>query len=282
MKPAPFRWHGPRTLADAVGVLDAVGSGGKVLAGGQSLVPVLAMRLAEPTDLVDINRVEGLDGITADGSGVTIGALVRHTALLEHRAANAVQPLIGQALSNVAHPTIRNRGTTVGSLAHADPAGEMPMVLALTGGSVTVRSVRGERTVQAADFFAGALESTLEAGEIAVSAHFPAFPEGSRTAFAEISRRHGDYALCGVGAVVQVQDGVVRSVRCGYLSVADTPLVLDLTRAWADGTAAQVARDSVDPAGDLHASADYRRHLAGVLTERVVRSALGRSERSAA
>jgi CO/xanthine dehydrogenase FAD-binding subunit len=277
MKPAPFRWHGPRTVAEAVEALAGAGAGGKVLAGGQSLLPLLAMRLAEPTDLVDLNKVAGLDTVTVDGRGVTIGALVRHRALERHAGAFGVQPLLRQALLNVAHPTIRNRGTTVGSLAHADPSGEMTMVLALTGGEVTARSVRGTRTIAATDFFVSALESALEPDEIAVSATFPALPAGARTAFLEIARRHGDYALCGVGAVVESDGGVVRSVRCGYLSVSDTPLVLDVTQAWADGTAAEFAAGAVDPAADLHASADYRRHLAGVLTERAIRAALAQS-----
>lgn len=274
MKPAPFRWHGPRSVDEAVAILAQVGTEGKVLAGGQSLVPVLAMRLAEPAHLVDINRVDGLDSITVDETGVRIGALVRHAQLERHDGAAAVQPLIRQGLLNVAHPTIRNRGTTVGSLAHADPSGEMTSVLALTGGSVTARSARGERTIDAGEFFLGPLESCLEADELAVSAFFPALPADSGTAFVEIARRHGDYAMCGVGSVVTLTDGEVTAVRCSYLSVSDTPLVVDLTQAYLSGDLAAAARDSVDPTGDIHASADYRRHLAGVMTVRSVGRAL--------
>lgn len=277
MKPAPFAWHGPRSVAEAVATLAEVGHDGKVLAGGQSLVPVLAMRLAEPAHLVDINAIAELDRIEVTEAGVTVGALARHAAVQRHAAANAAQPLLGQALQLVAHPTIRNRGTTVGSLAHADPSGEMTAVLALTGGSVTALSVRGERTIAAADFFVGPLESALAPDELAVSAFFPAAPAGSGTAFVEMARRHGDYALAGVGAVVTPGPGGGSPVvRCAFLSLSETPLVADLSAAWAAGPdeAAAAAREAVDPGDDIHATAAYRRRLAGVLTVRAIRQAL--------
>lgn len=286
MKPAPFVWYSPRTVAEAVATLaaaDTDGTGVKVLAGGQSLIPVLAMRLAEPGHLVDINGVAGLDRIEVTDDGVRIGALVRHAELLAHAEASRVQPLIGQGLENVAHATIRNRGTTVGSLAHADPSGEMTTVLALTGGSVTAVSVRGEREIPAAEFFVGPLESCLEHDELAVSAFFPAAPAGSGSAFVEMARRHGDYALAGVGAVVVPgANGAASSVRCGFLSVSEVPLVVDLTEAWAAFTGgderavAEAVRAAIDPQDDIHATAEYRHHIAGVLTERAIRQALSR------
>jgi carbon-monoxide dehydrogenase medium subunit len=285
MKPAPFAWHGPRSVAEAVATLAEVGHDGKVLAGGQSLVPVLAMRLAEPAHLVDINGIGELGRIEVTANGVTVGALARHAAVQRHPAANRAQPLLGQALQLVAHPTIRNRGTTVGSLAHADPSGEMTAVLALTGGSVTAQSVRGSRVIPADEFFVGPLESSLAPDELAVSAFFPAAAPGSGTAFVEMARRHGDYALAGVGAVVvPARDGGPATVRCGYLSLAETPLVLDLSAAWAAGpdAAAAAAREAVDPGDDIHASADYRRHLAGVLTVRAIRQALDAAATEAA
>jgi carbon-monoxide dehydrogenase medium subunit len=196
-----------------------------------------------------------------------------------------VQPLLRQALGLVAHPVIRNRGTTVGSIAHADPSGEMTAVLALTGGSVQVASEAAERDVDAAEFFAGPLESSLVPGELAVSATFPAFAPGSGTAFVEVARRHGDYAVCGLAAVVTVADGVVSAARAAYVSVAPTPLVLDLTEAvagtepgaadWA--AAGDLAWQQADPEPDIHASADYRRHLVRVLTARALRDAAGRA-----
>lgn len=278
MKPAPFTWHAPTSVAEAVATLAEVGHDGKVLAGGQSLVPVLAMRLAEPAHLVDINQITGLDAIEVTSAGVRIGALVRHAELLRHEAANQAIPMLSQALNYVAHATIRNRGTTVGSLAHADPSGEMTAVLALTGGTVTAASVRGEREIAAADFFVGPLESCLEPDELAVSAFFPAFPAGSATSFVEMARRHGDYALSGVATVVTPgagPDGGL-AVRCGYLAVAEVPLVVDLSEAWEIGEQAtmEVARGAIDPADDIHATAEYRRHITGVLTVRAIKAAL--------
>ena len=278
MKPAPFRWHGPRSVAQAVAALADVGGDGKVLAGGQSLVPVLAMRLAEPANLVDINGVGELDFVTAAPTGVTVGALARHSRVQRDAAARTVQPLLAQGLALVAHPTIRNRGTTVGSLAHADPSGEMTAVLALTGGTVTAVSVRGRRVIPAADFFVGVLESALLPDELAVEAFFPALPAGAGSAFVEIARRHGDYALCGVGAIVRLApDGEVLSLRCAYLSVSEVPVVLDLTESWSIGRAAADAMAALDPPSDLHATADYRRHLAGVLTVRAAEAAISRA-----
>ncbi|WP_029136832.1 FAD binding domain-containing protein [Nakamurella lactea] len=283
MKPAPFTWHGPRTVDEAVAVLAEVGHEGKVLAGGQSLIPVLAMRLAEPAHLVDINAVAGLDRIVVDATGVTIGALVRHASLERDDAAAAAQPLLRQALRLVAHPTIRNRGTTVGSLAHADPSGEMTSVLTLLGGTITARSARGERTIPATEFFVGPLESALAADELAVSAHFPAASAGTGSAFVEVARRHGDYALCGVGAVATVDPaGAVTGLRCGYLSVSETPLTVDLTDAWNSGddaaaATAAAARAAVDPLPDIHATAEYRRQLAGVLTVRAAEQAVAQA-----
>jgi CO/xanthine dehydrogenase FAD-binding subunit len=283
MKPAPFRWHGPTSVPEALALLAEHGAGGKVLAGGQSLVPVLAMRLAEPADLVDINGISDLDYVAADSAGVRIGALARHSRVQRDPAARRVQPLLSQGLVLVAHPTIRNRGTTVGSLAHADPSGEMTAVLALTGGTVTAASVRGRRVIPAADFFLGVLESALEPDELAVEAFFPALPPGAGSAFVEIARRHGDYALCGVGAIAALApDGEVVSLRCAYLSVSDVPVVLDLTESWSIGRAAADAMAALDPPSDLHARADYRRHLAGVLTVRAAEAAIAQAQPVAA
>ncbi len=271
MKPAPFQWHGPDSVEAALALLAEFGSDAKVLAGGQSLVPLLAMRLTQPAHVVDINRLADLDTIRADGSGVTIGALARHSRVEHDVAAGGVQPLLRQALRHVAHPTIRNRGTCVGSLVHADPAGELTAVLAVTDGTITARSAAGTRTVAARDFFLAPLTSALRPDELAVGAHVPARPAHSGSAFLEIARRNGDYALCGVAAIAETDGaGRLTRLRCGYVSVADVPLVLDLTDAWhADPReAAAAAHDAVDPVTDLHATADYRRHLAGVLTIR--------------
>jgi carbon-monoxide dehydrogenase medium subunit len=281
VKPAPFRYADPRSLGEALEVL-ATEEGAKVLAGGQSLLPLLSMRLAAPAVLVDINRVPGLDAVEATADGVRVGALVRHASLLSDAAAAGVQPLLARATANVAHPAIRNRGTTVGSIAHADPSGEMTAVLALTGGSVTVATPSGTRDVAWQDLFVGPLETSLTGPAIVTSAFFPALPDRSGTAFAEVARRKGDYAVCGAGVVVELDASRrVTAARAAYISVGLVPEVHDLTEAvagapvekadWA--AAGALARTLVDPDGDLHASADYRRLLVGVLTERTLASA---------
>ena len=266
MKPAPFSYRRPGTLQDALEAL-AGEPGAKVLAGGQSLVPLLSMRLAAPTMLVDINGLPDLDAVEAGPDGVRIGALARHSDVLADASVRETQPLLGLALAHVAHPTIRNRGTSVGSLVHADAAAELPVVLKLLGGSVEVASPDGTRTIPADDLFAGPLESTLAHDEIAVSAHFPALSPGAGVAFEEIARRHGDYALCGVAALVQGED-----VRVGYLSVNDVPTVVDLTGV-GESELGDAALEHLEPADDIHASADYRAQLVRVLTQRVVRAA---------
>ncbi|MGI9155109.1 MAG: FAD binding domain-containing protein [Marmoricola sp.] len=292
MKPSPFAFARPGTLDEAVGTLaEAVkkGTDAKVLAGGQSLVPLLSMRLAAPAMLVDINAVPGLDQVTCDPSGVRVGALARHAAVLRDAEARRVQPLLAMALANVAHPTIRNRGTTVGSLVHADSAAEMPAVLALLGGSVDVLSVRGRRTIEAADLFAGPMESTLAHDEIAVEAFFPALAPGDGVGFVEIARRHGDYAMCGVAATVTLADGVVTSARASYLSVSEVPTVVDLTSAVGAAVdeeslarAGEAALGELDPQADIHATAAYRAQLVRVLTARVLRAALDDAKERAA
>lgn len=285
MKPSPFAWSAPDSVAEALAVLADVGGDGKVLAGGQSLLPILNMRLAAPAHLVDINQVAELSFVRAADRAVVVGALARHAAVERDGPAYAVAPLLRQALRLVAHPVIRNRGTTVGSIAHADPSGEMTAVLALTGGSVQVASAAGDRDVAAADFFAGPLESCLQPDELAVSVTFPAFGPGSGTTFVEVARRHGDYAVCGLAAVVTLTDGVITAARAAYVSVAPTPLVLDLTEALAGAepgaadwaAAGGLAAGQCDPEPDIHASADYRRHLVRVLTARALVEAAGRA-----
>jgi carbon-monoxide dehydrogenase medium subunit len=279
VKPAPFAFVRPQGLQQALEAL-AADPGAKVLAGGQSLVPLLSMRLASPSTLVDINALPDLDHVHADDDGVHVGALARHTDVLASPDVRRVQPLVSLALEHVAHATIRNRGTTVGSIVHADAAAEMPMVLSLLGGSVDVASVSGTRTIPAADFFAGPMESTLHHDEIALGATFPALRPGEGVAFEELARRHGDYALVGVGAVVAVDGDAVASARVGYLSVSDVPAVVDVTRCVAAALddealveAGTVALEHLDPADDLHASAAYRAQLVRVLTARVLRAA---------
>jgi aerobic carbon-monoxide dehydrogenase medium subunit len=286
VKPSPFGYAAPASTDEALELLAQVGHDAKVLAGGQSLLPILNMRLAAPGYLVDINRIGELSFVRVEDGGVRVGALARHADVERSATAFDALPLLRQALQLVAHPVIRNRGTTVGSLAHADPSGEMTAVLALTGGSVELARQGSSRVVSAADFFLGPLESACAAGELAVSAFFRALPAGTGSAFVEVARRHGDYAVCGVAAAVSLDaEGAVTSARAAYISVAPTPLVLDLTSAVAGASVAdadwsaagELAQSQTEPEADIHATADYRQQLVRVLTGRALAEAARRA-----
>jgi aerobic carbon-monoxide dehydrogenase medium subunit len=284
MKPPVFEYHRPGTVAEALAMLAEVGHDGKVLAGGQSLVPLLNMRLAAPRHLVDINWLAELDQVACGPDAVRVGALARHARVEHNRDATEAVPLLGQAIADIAHSTVRNRGTVVGSLVHADPAAELPAVLVLLGGTMELARAGdgGRREVAAADFFLGPLESALGPGELATAASFPRPPATAGSAWVELARRHGDYAVCGVGALVELDQGLrVASARAALISVGPVPVPVDLTDAlggqagdaadWA--AAGRLAAAAVDPEDDIHASAAYRRHLAGVLTARAARAA---------
>jgi len=281
VKPSPFSYHRPADVAEALATLAGLPDA-KVLAGGQSLLPILSMRLAAPAHLVDINRLTELATVTTTPAGVLVGALARHARTERDEDAFAVQPLLRQGSRLVAHPTIRNRGTTVGSLVHADPSGELPAVLALTGGHVTLASATGRRDVAAADFFVAPLESALAPGELAVHAFFPALLPRTGTAFVEVARRQGDYAVCAVAAMVTHHpDGSVAQARAAYVSCAPTPVVVDLT-GLADEDAGEAALAALEPEADLHASVAYRSQLVRVLTARALTEAREASEWRAA
>lgn len=281
MKPAPFAFRRPATLDEALTAYAAEPES-KILAGGQSLIPLLSMRLLTVSELIDINGIAELSHIHTDAEGVRFGATVRHAELHAHAEAQRIQPLLHKALGYVAHPTIRNRGTTLGSIVHADASAEMPVVLTLLGGSVTAASAGSTRTIPADELFVGPMQSALEHGEIATEAFVPALPPNTGIGYDEVARRHGDYALCGVAAVVTAdQSGAVTSVRAGYLSVCEVPTVIDLSDAFTGGeltdaalaAAGELALASLEPETDIHASADYRAQLARTLTARVIRQA---------
>lgn len=281
MKPSPLRYHRPGSLDEAVGLLARLDGGGKVLAGGQSLVPMLSMRLAAPAHIVDISALPGLDRVEVTDTEVRFGALVRHTDLLAHAGVRGAQPLVAQALSHVAHPTIRNRGTTVGSIVHADPSAEMPAVLALLGGTLRVASVRGEREISAAELFVGPLETSMAGDEVAVAVHLPVRAQGEGTAVVEVARRHGDYAVVGVVVQVRVEAGAVVSARAVYVSAGELGEVHDLVDPVRGATAEEAPWErcgdlaasvvAVDP--DIHATAAYRSELVRGLTVRALRAA---------
>jgi carbon-monoxide dehydrogenase medium subunit len=291
MKPAAFEYHRPGDVAGALAVLAEVGHDGKVLAGGQSLLPVLNMRLAAPAHLVDVNRLAELAYVRTGADAVRVGALARHADAEHDRDAARAVPLLAQALAHVAHPAIRSRGTVVGSLVHADPAAELPAVLALLGGTVELAAATGRRTVAAADFFVGPLSSAARPDELATEAVLPRPPARSGSAFLEVSRRHGDYAVCGVAALVTLDEDLrVAAARAACISVGPTPVLVDLGEAlagrphdaadWAAAGALVAAR--VDPDDDIHASGAYRRHLAGVLAARAARAAAASALEAAA
>jgi len=243
VKPPPFEYHAPATVDEACTLLDSL-EDAKVLAGGQSLVPLLNFRLARPAHLVDINRIGNLDRIYERDGGVAIQALARQAAVEDSDLVDRVCPLLGAAIRLVAHRVIRNRGTVCGSLAHADPASELPAVLLALGGHVVVRSTRGERLIDAGALFQGVMETALAPDELLVEAWFPASPKPF--AVIEESRRHGDFALAGV---VRAAD------RLALFGVAPTPVLAD-PREPAEG---------LRPSGDLEASAEFRLHLVRVL-----------------
>jgi CO/xanthine dehydrogenase FAD-binding subunit len=246
VKPPPFEYHAPSSIDEACALLGSL-EDAKVLAGGQSLIPLLNFRLARPTHLVDINRVTGLDRIYERDGGVAVQALVRQASVEDSELVARVCPLLQDAIRLVAHRVIRNRGTVCGSLAHADPASELPAVLLALGGHVVARSSRGERTIQAGELFTGVFETALAADELLVEASFPAAHPPA--VILEESRRHGDFALAGV---VRAGD------RLALFGVAPTPVLADPV---------DPARD-LQPSGDLEATPEFRKHLVRALAER--------------
>jgi CO/xanthine dehydrogenase FAD-binding subunit len=288
MKPAPFAYVAPRTLAEALALLAGHGDDGKVLAGGQSLLPVLNFRLAQPAVLIDINRVAELDFLRpAPGGGIHMGALTRQRALEREPLVAREVPLLAEAVHHIAHPQIRSRGTIGGSLAHADPAAELPALSLALGARLRLVSQSGDRWIEAGDFYTGLFSTALAPDELLAEIVWPAMPPRSGWAFEEEARRHGDYAMVGVAAVVRVDEsGVCREARLVYLSVADGPflatgaaaaLIGQPLREDAFAAAAAAAAAEIDPAGDIHASADFKRQLTRVLTARVLRRAAARA-----
>jgi aerobic carbon-monoxide dehydrogenase medium subunit len=286
VKPAPFAYLRPGTLDDALAILDEHDEA-RPLAGGQSLVPAMNFRLAQPSMLVDLNRIRELTGVEATSGGLTIGAMTRHRELERSALVARVSPLVTETMPFVAHAPIRTRGTLGGSLAHADPAAELPAVMLALDAAIHVRSRAGVRTIPATEFFLGLYATALEAGELVVSVSVPVMPPGAGWAFDEVARRHGDYALAGAAAVVTLDaSGFVKTARIALLSLHDRPvLALESARTLvgerptpdALAAAATAANHDADPSSDIHASSDYRRHLAGVLVRRVLARAFGRA-----
>jgi carbon-monoxide dehydrogenase medium subunit len=281
MKAPPFAYVRPATLDDVLAEL--AGGDGKVLAGGQSLVPVLAMRLGRPATLVDINSVAELHGFEAVAGTLRVGAAVRQRTVERAGEARAV-PLIGMAMPFVGHRELRSRGTVVGSLAHADPAAELPAVAACLDATIEVAGPAGRRRLPAAEFFAGAMTTGAGPEEVVVAVEFPAARPGEGYGFAEIARRHGDFALAGVATMVRLGgDGAVETARLTGFGISDRPVTRDVTQLMGEPDLrepiAELAAEIVDTAGDAHGSTGYRSRLFGVLAARELAKALSRARR---
>lgn len=288
MKPAPFEYFDPRTVDEAVALLEAHGDDAKVLAGGQSLVPMLALRVARPAAVIDVNRVAGLDGLRQDGGTLSVGALVRQRALERWAAERA--PLLGSAIRHVGHAAIRARGTVAGSIAHADPASELPALLLCLDGSVVARSRRGTRTIAASEFFQGPLTTALAADELVTETRWSLPPAHAGWGFREMARRQGDFALVGVAAVVTIARGVVADARVAIFGAASTPLRARETERALTGQAAtasvladaaQRATAGLDAVSDIHAPAGYRVSVTRTLAARALADAAARAGEAA-
>tara|TARA_B100000686_G_scaffold327995_1_gene387477 strand:+ start:10 stop:813 length:804 start_codon:yes stop_codon:yes gene_type:complete len=261
MKPSPFGYEAPTSLDEALLLRKELGSEATILAGGQSLVPMLNMRLAAPEVLIDLGNLDELRYIRATSEGIAVGAMTTHRMLERSSEAYAICPLLRESLEFVAHSIIRNRGTVGGSIAHADPAAELPAVLVALGGKVTVQSLRGKREIAAEDFFKFHFTTSLDPDEILTEVWFPAVPPGAGSAFLEVSRRHGDYALVGVACMAKD-----KIVRLAFTGVGTTPILVETDDS-------DIAASKVNPVDDIHATAEYRRQLVRSLTERAVSQA---------
>jgi aerobic carbon-monoxide dehydrogenase medium subunit len=285
MKLPPFEYSCPEKLADAIALFAAHGGEAKALAGGQSLVPMLAFRVASPSLIVDLRKVEELRHIKISGDGVRLGAMVRWREILENAALRAAHPLLAAAIAHVAHHQIRNRGTVGGSLAHADPAAEMPCIAVTCDAKITVVNAGGTRTIAAADFFQGPLMTALGADELIREICLPPWPAHRRFGFAEFARRSGDFALAGAAVFYDTDnDGKIRDAHVGAIGAADRPIRLKAAEDALNGhaaddrtivTAAAAGAAAADPPGDIHAGSAYRRVLIGTMIERALKTAAG-------
>jgi carbon-monoxide dehydrogenase medium subunit len=285
MKPAKFDYYDPRSLDEALALLDRHGDDAKVLAGGQSLMPLLNMRLARPNVVVDINQIKDLNYVRASDGGVAIGAIARQRALQAEKLIAERVPILREAAYFIAHPQIRSRGTICGSIAHADPAAELPALALALDAKMTLTSAKAARTVAAEDFFQSFFTTALEANEILTEVRFPAPPKDSVWSVLEISRRHGDFAIAGIiaGLALEPNRQVITRARLVYFGVGATPVRVTAAEEALIGqaasepafeAAAQSAKQGIDPSNDIHATEEYRRAVAATLTKRALRAAL--------
>tara|TARA_A100001037_G_scaffold303621_1_gene338081 strand:- start:142 stop:999 length:858 start_codon:yes stop_codon:yes gene_type:complete len=279
MKPAPFAYAKASTLEDALSLLAEHGDDARILAGGQSLMATLNMRLSAPQVLVDINRIDGLAGINDTGDALRIGAMTRHSDVETSDLIAQHAPLIAAAVDHIAHPAIRNRGTFGGSIAFADPAAELPACAMALDATMHIAGLNGERDVPAADFFEGLYETAIQPGEILTGVSIPKIADGWKSGFMELARRRGDYAIIGIAAQAKFDGSTFGDARLVYFNAGDRPVSTPQTAAllngqgWSDDMAEKLAaslKRELDPPDDLNADGPMRKHLAGVLAKRVL------------
>jgi carbon-monoxide dehydrogenase medium subunit len=287
VKPPPFEYHAAHSLDEAVALLAESGDDGRVLAGGQSLVPLLSLRLARPSRLIDVNGIGDLAHISASDGGLSIGATTRQRAVERSDVVRERCPMLADAVALIGHTAIRNRGTVGGSLAHADPAAELPAVAVAMDAELVARSPRGERAIPASVFFLGHYTTALEPDECLVDVRVPPWPPRAGSSFQEVSRRHGDFAMVAVAALVELDgSNTVARARIALAGVADTPVRADEAEAFLAGAdigaavfaaAGEQAAAAIDPPADVHASSAYRRHAVRTLVRRALEEAAQRA-----
>jgi carbon-monoxide dehydrogenase medium subunit len=291
VKPPPFEYSAPETLEEALDLLAELGDDARPLAGGQSLIPLLSLRLARPSHLIDLAGIADLRSIRTDDGHLVVAAMVRESSAERHDEVRRYAPLLAEALPLIGHPAIRSRGTIGGSLAHADPAAELPAVAVAVDAELIAESQeRGRRSIAATDFFTGFFTTALEPDEILTSIRIPAPAEGTGSAVEEVSRRHGDFAMVGAAAVVRLADGKIVTARVVLTGVSGTPhraseaenlLVGAAPSPEAFAEAAAQAAESLTPPADVHGSSNYRRRLAAVLVRRTLEVAVQRAREAA-
>jgi len=291
MKLPPVEYEAPRTVADAIDLLAEYQDEASVLAGGQSLIPLLALRLARPAVLIDINGIDELSGVSATDGWVGVGAMTREYVAEESQTVADAVPLLAAALPLIGHEAIRSRGTIGGSLAHADPAAELPAVARALDAEFVVRGPAGERVIPAAQWFEAYLTTSRQPDELLLEVRFPAAKQGTGTSFQEVARRHGDFAIVGLAASLVLSGGAISDARLAFAGVSDVPvraaaaedlLVGERPSAELFDEAARRATEDLDPPADLHGSSDYRKTVAAAVARRGLRAAADSASRWAA
>lgn len=288
MKPAPFEYHAPNSLEETLNLKSKYGEDAKILAGGQSLVPAMNFRVVQPSLLIDLNRVAELSFIREVGNVIRVGAMARERHLEFDKTIEMRTPLLHEAVPFIAHPQIRNRGTIGGSIVHADPAAELPMLMVALSAKLKVKNKSGERWIDAKDFFAGMFTTALEPDEILVEIEIPFMPPRTGWSFMEVAPRSGDYAMMGVAALVTLdKNGKCESAKLVYLNAGDGPVDaveaakslegVMLNEKLIESAAAHASEKEINPFGNMHASVEFQRHLAKVLTKNTLTQALQRA-----